>query len=110
MCRKREAGFCSRGRQREEWGGSDGIEYRDLVARRLEEQGFRRYWSDEAQVPWLYDSARRIWISYDDPLSITRKAMYARAHGLAGVMFWDLLADDGSLLAALRTLPVRTSE
>jgi chitinase len=94
----------------EEWGGSEGIDYRDLVARRPEEQGFRRYWSDEAQVPWLYDSARRIWISYDDPLSIARKAMYARAHGLAGIMIWDLLADDGSLLAALRTLPVRTSE
>ena len=94
----------------EEWGGSEGIDYRDLVARRPEEQGFRRYWSDEAQVPWLYDSARRIWISYDDPLSIARKAMYARAHGLAGIMIWDLLADDGSLLAALRTLPERTSE
>ena len=94
----------------EEWGGSEGIDYRDLVARRPEEQGFRRYWSDEAQVPWLYDSARRIWISYDDPLSIARKAMYAHAHGLAGIMIWDLLADDGSLLAALRTLPMRTSE
>ena len=94
----------------EEWGGSEGIDYRDLVARRPEKQGFRRYWSDEAQVPWLYDSARRVWISYDDPLSIARKAMYARAHGLAGIMIWDLFADDGSLLAALRTLPVRTSE
>jgi chitinase len=94
----------------EGWGGGEGIDYRDLVARRPEKQGFRRYWSDEAQVPWLYDSARRIWISYDDPLSIARKAMYARVHGLAGIMIWDLLADDGSLLAALRTLPVRTSE
>lgn len=95
----------------EEWGGSDGIDYRDLVVRRPEEQGFRRYWSDEAQVPWLYDAERRIWISYDDPLSIARKAMYARAHGLAGIMIWDLFADDGSLLlAALRILPVRRSE
>ena len=94
----------------EEWGGSDGIDYRDLVARRLEQQGFRRYWSDEAQVPWLYDPGRRIWISYDDPLSIARKAIYARAHGLAGIMIWDLLADDGSLLAAVRRSLVRTSE
>ncbi|WP_342710053.1 glycoside hydrolase family 18 protein [Bradyrhizobium sp. B124] len=95
-----------------EWGGSDGIDYRDLVARRPEEQGFRRYWSDEAQVPWLYDAERRIWISYDDPFSIARKAMYARAHALAGIMIWDLFADDGSLLAALRTgtLPSQKSE
>lgn len=95
----------------EEWGGSDGIDYRDLVVRRPEEKGFRRYWSDEAQVPWLYDAERRIWISYDDPLSIARKTMYARAHGLAGIMIWDLFADDGSLLlAALRILPSRRSE
>ncbi|WFU31272.1 glycoside hydrolase family 18 protein [Bradyrhizobium brasilense] len=96
----------------EEWGGSDGIDYRDIVARRPEEQGFRRYWSDEAKVPWLYDAERRIWISYDDPLSIARKAMYARARELAGIMIWDLFADDGSLLAALRTgtLPSQKSE
>ncbi|WP_194473409.1 glycoside hydrolase family 18 protein [Bradyrhizobium sp. CCBAU 51753] len=95
-----------------EWGGSDGIDYRDLVARLPVEQGFRRYWSDEAQVPWLYDAERRIWISYDDPLSIARKAMYARARALAGIMIWDLFADDGSLLAALRTgtLPSQKSE
>ncbi|MCC8968426.1 glycoside hydrolase family 18 protein [Bradyrhizobium sp. Pear76] len=94
----------------EEWGGSDGIDYRDLVARRPEKHGFRRFWSDEAQVPWLYNAERRIWISYDDPLSIARKAMYARAHALAGVMIWDLFADDGSLLAALRVPPARRSE
>lgn len=95
-------------RASEQWGGSDGIDYRDLVARRPEERGFRRYWSDEAQVPWLYDAELRIWISYDDPLSIARKTMYACAHGLAGIMIWDLFADDGSLLlAALRMLPAR---
>ena len=94
----------------EEWGGSDGIDYRDLVARRPEEQGFRRYWSDEAQVPWLFNAERRLWISYDDPFSIACKAAYARAHALAGIMVWDLFADDGSLLAALRTPPVRRSE
>ena len=93
-----------------EWGGDDGIDYRDLVARRPEEHGFYRYWNEEAQVPWLYDSARRIWISYDDPVSIARKSMYVRAHGLAGIMIWDLLADDGSLLAALPNSPERRSE
>ncbi|MGY4408055.1 chitinase [Bradyrhizobium sp. USDA 3315] len=93
-----------------EWGGSDGIDYRELVARRPQEQGFRRYWSEEAQVPWLYDAKRRIWISYDDPLSIARKAKYARERKLAGIMIWDLFADDGSLLAALHVPPGRTSE
>ena len=85
-----------------EWGGADGIDYRDLVARRPEEHGFRQYWSPEARVPWLYNPKEKIWISYDDPASVAQKVSYAHAHGLAGVMIWDLLADDGSLLAAIR--------
>ncbi|WGR93342.1 glycoside hydrolase family 18 protein [Bradyrhizobium sp. ISRA443] len=95
-----------------EWGGGDGIDYRDLVARRPQQHGFRRYWSDEGQVPWLYNAEQRIWISYDDPFSIARKASYARSRALAGIMIWDLFADDGSLLAALRTgtLPSRRFE
>jgi len=85
----------------EAWGGADGIDYRDLVARRPEQLGFHRNWDAEALVPWLYNPDQQIWISYDDPTSIARKAKYARAHGLRGVMIWDLLADDGSLLAAI---------
>ncbi len=95
-----------------EWGGGDGIDYRDLVARRPQQHGFHRYWSDEGQVPWLCNAEQRIWISYDDPFSIARKASYARNRVLAGIMIWDLFADDGSLLAALRTgtLPSRRFE
>lgn len=89
------------------WGGTDGIDYRELVARRPQEHGFQRYWNSEAQVPWLYNPDRRIWISYDDPDSIARKASYAAGHGLAGVMIWDLLADDGSLLAAIHRSAVQ---
>ncbi len=32
--------------------------------------------------------------------SIEEKARYARTHGLAGVMIWDIGADDGTLLPA----------
>jgi chitinase len=100
---RKDNGVFQRGSSKgsEAWGGVDGIDYRDLVARRPEELGFYRYWNSEAEVPWLYNPAQQIWISYDDPTSIARKAMYARAYGLRGVMIWDLLADDGSLLAAI---------
>jgi chitinase len=94
----------------EEWGGSAGIDYRDLVARSPESRGFRRHWSEEAQVPWLYNPESRIWISYDDPMSVARKATYARTHGMGGIMIWDLFADDGSLLGAVRASRPRTSE
>jgi chitinase len=84
-----------------EWG-SGGIDYRVLVSREPERHGFRRYWQREAQVPWLYNPERRIWITYDDSQSVELKARYAREQALGGIMFWELGGDDGTLLRAVR--------
>jgi chitinase len=52
-----------------------------------------RYWDSEAQVPYLYDPARKLWISYDDPQSIKIKVDYITAKGLGGAMLWELSGD-----------------
>jgi len=83
-----------------DWG-SGGIDYRVLTSKDPERHGFRRYWHREAQVPWLYNAERRIWISYDDSQSVELKARYVRERGLGGVMFWELSGDDGTLLRAI---------
>lgn len=54
-----------------------------------------RHWSEEAQVPWLYDAATMTMISYDDPESLAAKARLVRDRGLGGAMAWDLSGDDG---------------
>ena len=63
----------------------------------------KRHWHEEAKVPWLFDAKRGLMISYDDPESLRLRAEYVRRHGLGGVMFWELSADDArsSLLDAL---------
>ncbi|MGO9942564.1 MAG: glycoside hydrolase family 18 protein [Rhodoblastus sp.] len=83
-----------------EWGGLDTMDYQNLVALRPAENGFGAHRDPDARVPWLYNPHTRIWISYDDPESIKEKARYARKHALAGVMIWDIGADDGKLLPA----------
>lgn len=80
--------------------GADGIDYADLVTRQPLANGFRQYWNEHAEVPFLYNAAKRIWITYDDPRSIRSKASFAKRLGLGGVMFWELGGDDGSLLEA----------
>jgi len=78
------------------------FDYADLAARyrpRME-----RHWCDEAQVPWLYDPASGLMISYDDPVSIRRKVAFARERQLGGVMFWEMAADDGTLVDALQSI------
>ena len=56
--------------------------------------GMQRHWHDEAKVPWLFDPEKGIVVVYEDPESARLKAEYARQHGLGGVMFWQVTADD----------------
>jgi chitinase len=64
--------------------------------------GYRRYWNASARVPYLYNAAEKIWITYEDPASLKEKARYIKRQGLRGAMFWELSADGEHQL--LRTL------
>jgi GH18 family chitinase/endonuclease YncB( thermonuclease family) len=57
---------------------------------------YTRHWQAEAKVPWLFNPATGIMISYDDPESLQAKAGYAKAKDLGGVMIWELSQDDAS--------------
>jgi chitinase len=77
------------------------FDYKDLARNYVGK--FKRHWHEEAKVPWLYDAAKQVMISYDDPESIRLKAEYVKTAKLGGVMIWELSADDakGSLLGAI---------
>ena len=76
--------------------------YGQIAAVLLGRDGFIRYWDPEAQAPYLWNEARRIFISYDDPESMRLKARYILEHQLAGAMFWQYNDDpSGALLNAL---------
>ncbi len=65
-------------------------------------QGFTRYWDDAAKVPYLYNAEKHIFVSYEDPESLSLKCKYVREHKLGGVMFWEYFGDhDGKLLETL---------
>jgi chitinase len=73
--------------------------YAELEAQFIGKQGFVRYWDERAQAPYLWNSASRTFISYDDPQSIEIKTRYAREKHLGGIMFWESSLDrDGELL------------
>lgn len=97
-----DAGLFQAGDHRAEtdWGRTS-IDYRVLAAREPERHGFTRHWHEEAQVPWLYNPAARVWISHDDKQSIAAKAEYVRTQQFGGIMFWELGGDDGTLLRAV---------
>ncbi|MBM3980166.1 MAG: glycoside hydrolase family 18 protein [Planctomycetes bacterium] len=79
------------------------FDYKDIAANYLGKRG-KRFWHDEAKVPWLYDEKTGLVISYDDPESMKLKGAFAREKKLGGAMIWELNGDDAknALLDALR--------
>jgi chitinase len=55
--------------------------------------GYRRYWDDTAQAPFLYNASHKVFLSYDDERSVAAKAAYVKKHRLNGIMFWELRLD-----------------
>lgn len=66
-----------------------GMKYHDIE--RIE--GYERRWDDEAQAPYLADSAGAFVCGYENPRSIAVKAQYIHDKGLLGGMYWEY-ADD----------------
>ncbi len=72
------------------------------IAGYLAAGGYTRYWDAVSAVPYLHNAVSHVFISYDDPESLTLKCAYVLKHKLAGVMFWDYAGDsNGTLLDAL---------
>ncbi|WP_295998488.1 glycoside hydrolase family 18 protein [Rugamonas sp.] len=69
--------------------------------------GYRRYWSEAAQAPYLYNAATQVWISYEDQASLRAKSRYINARGLRGAMFWELSGDSGHALGAVLAKELR---
>ncbi|MBK8022916.1 MAG: glycoside hydrolase family 18 protein [Chloroflexi bacterium] len=88
------------------------FDYRDLATNYIGSGTWTRSWDETAQVPWLYDPADGVMITYDDPESLTRKAQYVRKQGLGGIMFWELSQDtaDSALLSAIYTALTESGE
>lgn len=62
---------------------------------------YHRYWDEEAKAPYLWNAKDKIFISYDDPVSLEKKAEFIKKENLGGAMFWQYHADDGELLESL---------
>ncbi len=91
------------------WGNSDTTSASGMfdyfyIRSALEPSGVKRR-HPEAQVPYLYNAANGLWVSYDDPVSLGVKGDYINNNELGGAMIWELSGDDaqGSLLTALRS-------
>jgi chitinase len=78
------------------------IEFYHQIAPVINQDGYTRYWDEQAQVPYLWNPDSAIFISYEDSVSIALKVQYLKDKGLSGVMFWEYSDDyQGELLDVL---------
>lgn len=63
--------------------------------------GFTRQWDAAAQAPTLWNADSSLLVTYETPTSLRAKAHFVQSRGLAGMMYWEHTADDGTLLRTL---------
>lgn len=69
------------------------ISYNKLNKDSLKNAGFSAYWDDTAKAPYMYSSAKKQFITFDDKKSIMLKTKYVLSKQLGGIMFWQLGED-----------------
>ena len=77
--------------------------YNNLM--KLRSQGFNEHFDKSAMAPWLFNSEKKIFWTFDNAQSVALKSLYVAEHGLRGLMFWELSGDDssGTLIHAIST-------
>jgi GH18 family chitinase len=58
--------------------------------------GYEYYWDSVAMAPWLYNTVKKIFWTFDDEKSIALKSRYVDAYNLRGIMFWEISEDDSA--------------
>jgi chitinase len=71
-------------------GGTD-LEYSSIASRI--NSGWDYFWDEVSKVPYLLNTSRTKFVTFDDSLSLSHKCEYAKQNGLAGVMIWALGQD-----------------
>ncbi len=73
-----------------------------VIVDEIKQGGFKLFWDPIASAPYLYSDDKRMFVSYDDPESLSQKCAYVVDKKLGGVMFWDYAGDPSGVL--LRTI------
>lgn len=69
------------------------VNYNQLIENYTEKDGFNYYWDNIAKAPYLYNSQQKIFVTFDDKVSVSLKTQYAIDKKLGGIMFWKLNGD-----------------
>ena len=71
----------------------NGVSFRNFTTAFSSEKGFEYLWDSIACAPYLYNKAEKLFVTFDDSVSLERKTRYAINRKLNGIMFWQMMDD-----------------
>lgn len=70
-----------------------GVSYKDQATVFSKDSGYVAHWDPIAKAPYMYNAREKLFVTYDDTLSIRLKTRYVLDKHLGGIMFWQLPDD-----------------
>jgi len=70
------------------------VNYQEISDRILTNSDYDYHWDSISQAPYLFNPAKRLFITFDDRKSVALKTTYTVENKLGGIMFWKLNADN----------------
>jgi len=71
----------------------NGVSFRNFATALSPEKGFACFRDSIAGAPFLYNKTEKLFVTFDDSVSIEHKTRYAINRHLNGIMFWQLMDD-----------------
>ncbi|MBW6499112.1 MAG: glycoside hydrolase family 18 protein [Bacteroidales bacterium] len=69
------------------------LNYYSIVQNYLSDPAYQQLWDTSALVPFLWNPEEKIFITYENPVSIREKGKFVKENGLKGIMFWQYFGD-----------------
>ncbi len=67
--------------------GLPGPSYGELTGEYVTENGYQRFWDEDAEAAYLFNGSTMI--SYESPEAIRRKCEFVKEKGIKGIMYWE---------------------
>lgn len=70
-----------------------GVSYKSIYDSLDIANGYVKYFDSTAMAPFAFNAARRMFVTYDDSVSIGKKMQYIKQKKLGGIMYWQIMDD-----------------
>jgi chitinase len=70
-----------------------GVSYKNFATYFSDSSGFNYHWDKKAKAPFRYDPQKKLFATFDDKRSVSKKSKFIRRKKLGGMMFWQLSED-----------------